>query len=100
MKYDGSKRRHPGRPRTQDEMQRLVVRMATENRDWTTEGYRERWPIWAMGVTRSTIANILKEHGLEPASERNRKSTWKELLSRHREVTIVRQPERGATKLR
>ena len=36
-KYDGSKRRGPGRPRTRDEIQRLVVRMATENRDW---GYR------------------------------------------------------------
>ena len=36
-KYDGSKQRGPGRPRTQDEIQRWVVRMATENRDW---GYR------------------------------------------------------------
>jgi hypothetical protein len=36
-KYDGSKRRGPGRPRTKDEIRQLVVRMATENRDW---GYR------------------------------------------------------------
>jgi hypothetical protein len=36
-KYDGSKRRGPGRPRTKDEIQQLVVRMATENRAW---GYR------------------------------------------------------------
>ena len=36
-KYDGSKQRGPGRPRTRDEIQQLVVRMATENRDW---GYR------------------------------------------------------------
>jgi len=34
IKYDGSKQRGPGRPRTQDEIQRWVVRMATENRDW------------------------------------------------------------------
>ena len=33
-KYDGSKRRGPRRPRTKDEIQQLVVRMATENRDW------------------------------------------------------------------
>jgi putative transposase len=32
-KYDGSKRRGPGRPRVQDEIQGLVVRVATENRD-------------------------------------------------------------------
>jgi transposase InsO family protein len=40
-------------------------------------------------VARSTIANILKEHGLEPAPERERKTTWKKFLSRHREVTVV-----------
>ena len=37
IKYDGSKQRGRGRPRTQDEIQQWVVRMATENRDW---GYR------------------------------------------------------------
>ena len=31
-------------------------------------------------VGRGTIANILKEHGLEPAPERKRKTTWKEFL--------------------
>jgi len=36
-KYDGSQQRGPGRPRTPIEIQQLVVRMATENRDW---GYR------------------------------------------------------------
>jgi putative transposase len=37
-------------------------------------------------IARGTIANILKEHGLEPVPERERKTTWKEFLSRHREV--------------
>ena len=32
-KYDGSKQRGPGRPPTQDDLQQLVVRMASENRD-------------------------------------------------------------------
>jgi hypothetical protein len=36
-KYDGSKRRGRGRPPTQDAIHRLMVRTATENRDW---GYR------------------------------------------------------------
>jgi len=34
-------------------------------------------------VARGAIANILKEHGLEPAPARNRKTTWKEFPSRH-----------------
>src|SRR5262249_15062276 len=33
-KYDGSGKRGPGRPRTADEIEALVVRMAEENRDW------------------------------------------------------------------
>ena len=85
-KYDGSKQRGPGRPRAQDAIQQLVVRMATENRDW---GYRRiQGALANLGheVARGTIANLLKEHGLEPAPERNRKTTWKEFLSRHREV--------------
>src|SRR5262249_24094939 len=36
-KYNGSKQRGPGRLRTRDEIQKLAVRMAKENRDW---GYR------------------------------------------------------------
>ena len=32
--YDGSKQRGPGRRRTRDESRRLVVRRATDNRDW------------------------------------------------------------------
>ena len=88
-KYDGSKRRGLGRPRTKDEIQQLVVRMAIENRDW---GYRRiQGALANLGhkVGRGSIANILKEHGLEPAPERERKTTWKEFLCRHREVIVA-----------
>jgi hypothetical protein len=33
-KYDGSKRRRPGRPSTKPDLAALVVRMATENPTW------------------------------------------------------------------
>lgn len=89
MKYDGGKHRGPGRPCTQDEIRQLVVLMAAENRDW---GYRRiQGALANLGqeVGRSNIANILKEHGLEPAPERNRKTAWKEFLARHWEVTVA-----------
>ena len=80
--------------------------MATENRDW---GYRRiQGALANLGpeVGRGTIANILKEHGLEPAPERERKTTWKEFLCRHREVivaadffTIEAWTRRGLTRL-
>jgi transposase InsO family protein len=63
--------------------------MATENRDW---GYRRiQGALANLGhaVAPGTIANILKEHGLEPAPERSRKTTWKEFLRRHWEVMVA-----------
>jgi transposase InsO family protein len=89
QKYDGSGKRGPGRPRTAGELEALVVRMAEENRDW---GYRRiQGALTNLGheVARGTIANVLKEHGLEPVPERNRKTTWREFLSRHWEVIVA-----------
>jgi putative transposase len=83
QKYDGAARRPPDRPRTADEIEALVVRMAEENRDW---GYRRiEGALSHLGhkLARSTIAAILERHGMEPAPERSRKTTWKEFLSRH-----------------
>jgi putative transposase len=82
-KYDGTANRGPGRPRTADEIAALVTRMAKENRTW---GYRRiQGALANLGymVAHQTIGNILKEHGIEPAPERSRKTTWREFLTRH-----------------
>ena len=71
QKYDGSANRNPGRPRTLSEISDLVVRMAKENRIW---GYRRiQGAIANLGhvLTRSTIANILERHGIEPVVFKN-----------------------------
>jgi len=78
-----SARRGPGRPKIMREIRDLVVRMAKENRMW---GYtRIQGALGNLGhvVGRGTIANILKEHGIEPAPERCRKTTWREFLAAH-----------------
>jgi putative transposase len=46
-------------------------------------------PIWGTSLPRSTIAQILERHGIEPAPERSRKTTWKEFLSRHGELIMA-----------
>ena len=83
QKYDGSVHRTPGRPLTPTEISDLVIRMADENGGW---GYRRiQGALSNLGheIARTTIANILKRHGIEPAPERNRQTTWKEFLRRH-----------------
>jgi putative transposase len=89
QKYDGSGKRGAGRPRTAKEIEALVVRMAEENRDW---GYRRiQGALSNLGdeIGRSTIAEILERHGIEPAPERSRKTTWKEFLSRHWDLIVA-----------
>src|SRR5258708_31767813 len=89
QKYDGSAKRGLGRPRIAGEIEALVVRMAEENRDW---GYRRiQGALSNLGheLARSTIADILERHGSEPAPERSRKTTWKEVLSHHWELIVA-----------
>jgi len=88
-KYDGSASRTPGRPRTAAEIVGLVTRMAEENRSW---GYRRiQGALSNLGhlLALKTIANILKQHGIEPAPERSRKTTWKEFITRHWEQIVA-----------
>jgi transposase InsO family protein len=83
QKYDGSSFRRPGRRPTGKEIAALIVRMAEENRAW---GYRRiQGALANLGhmLAHNTIANILKGHGIEPAPERSRKTTWREFLDRH-----------------
>jgi hypothetical protein len=77
QKYDGSGHRSPGRPRKAEEIGR-----------WG--GDRGREPRLGLssdpGRPRSTIADILHRHGIEPAPEPSRKTTWKEFLTQHWEL--------------
>lgn len=89
QKYDGSKKRGPGRPRKAEEIEKLVVRMANENSTW---GYRRvQGALANLGydIGRGTIADILARHGIEPAPERERKSAWKEFLEQHWELIVA-----------
>jgi hypothetical protein len=89
QKYDGSGHRHPGRPRTDAEVEDLVVQMAEQNRDW---GYRRiQGAVSNLGrkLARSTIADILQRHGIEPAPKRIRRTTCKEFLTQHWELIVA-----------
>jgi len=82
-KYDGSSRRGPGRHRVMNEIRELVVEMAEQNRSWGYTRIQGALSNLSHNVARSTIANILKQRGLEPAPERLRKTNWREFLAAH-----------------
>src|SRR6059036_609522 len=88
-KYDGSAHRMPGRPRIATGIEALVIRIAKENRDW---GYRRiQGALANLGhvLAHNTVADILRRHGIEPATERSRKTTWKEFLNNHWEQIVA-----------
>ena len=90
QKFDGSQHRQaPGRPKIAKEIEALVVRMAQENRSW---GYdRIVGALANLGYTLSapTVGNILKRHGLLPAPERKKTTTWQEFIRTHMDMLVA-----------
>ena len=82
-KYDGSANRKPGRPRITACIRRLVQGMAKENRTWGYGRIQGALANLNHSVCRTTIKRILKDHGIEPAPERAKKSTWNEFIRNH-----------------
>ena len=82
-KYDGSKRRGPGRPRTADDLRALVVSMAVDNPTWGYTRLRDVLRTLGHEIGRTTIQGILKEQGIEPAPSRRRQMSWSEFLRAH-----------------
>jgi transposase InsO family protein len=86
QRFDGTARQGPGRPPVPAEIRALIVRMATDNRDWGYTRIQGALANLDHQVGRGTIANILRAHGLEPAPERVKKTTWAEFLKTHWDV--------------
>ena len=69
-----------------DTIRRLIVRMATENREWGDTRIRGARGNLGHQVARGPLANVRKERGLEPAPDRKTRTTWRELLAAHGDV--------------
>jgi len=86
-KWDYSARRtNKGRPPTAQEIVDLVLRMARENPSWGYDRIQGALENLGHQVADQTVGNILRAHGIEPAPERKRKSTWKSFLQAHWDV--------------
>ena len=77
-----SKPGKPGRPRTEVEIRDLVLRLARETGWGYTRILGELKKLGVRAICRSTVINILKEHGLDPGPRRGL-GTWDEFLKRH-----------------
>ena len=83
-KFDGSKgRRGLGRPRIKREFEQLIVRMASENRDWGYDRIVGALANLGYEISAQTVGNALRRHALPPAPDRKRTTTWPTFIRTH-----------------
>jgi putative transposase len=75
-----------GRPSTKEEIVELVLKMAKENGGWGYTRIRDALNNLGFEICRDTVANILKDNGIEPAPERGSQTKWSDFLEQHWEV--------------
>jgi putative transposase len=71
--------RRSGRPPTRRSIQALVLRLARENSSWGYRRIHGELAVLGIKVTPSTVWEILRAHGIEPAPERDHQ-TWAAFL--------------------
>ena len=79
-------RKGPGRPRVAQEITDLVLRMARENRSWGYDRIQGALANPGHIVAPNTVKNILNRHGIEPAPEREKRTSWRTFLNAHWDV--------------
>ena len=87
QKWDYSEHRQKvGRPPVSQETVDLVLRFARENVSWGYDRIQGALANLDHEVSDQTIGNILKAHGIEPAPDRKRQTSWKVFLNAHWDV--------------
>jgi putative transposase len=74
-----SRPKRPGRPRTVHSVRALVLRLSRENPSWGYRRLHGELLVLGVKVAASTVWEILKEAGIDPAPERAG-STWSDFL--------------------
>ena len=83
-----SRPKRPGRPRTLASIRRLVVRLAHENPGWGYRRIHGELAILGIKVAASTVWQILKDAGIDPAPQRST-TTWALFLHNQADVILA-----------
>jgi putative transposase len=88
-KFDGSKfRRSVGRPKVDQETERLVVQMARENPSWGYDRIVGALANPGNRLSDQMVGNVLRRHGISPAPKRKQAISWKDFIRAHRDVLV------------
>jgi putative transposase len=81
--YSHRRKKKPGRTPIPKKIVDLVVRFARENPTWGYDHIVGALENLKHKISDTTVGNILKEHGIEPAPDRKRQTTWRTFLRAH-----------------
>ena len=84
--YSAHRGNAPGRPPVPDEVTRLILRIAKENPTWGYDRIQGALANLGHRISDTTVGNILKANGIEPAPDRKHQTTWKTFLKAHWDV--------------
>jgi transposase InsO family protein len=83
-KWDHSEqRKNVGRPRVRQVIVDLILRFAHENPTWGYDRIQGALANVGYHISDTTVANVLKQHGIEPAPDRRRTGNWSTFLKAH-----------------
>src|ERR1035437_504064 len=83
-KFDGSKkRRSPGRPRIDTEIEKLILEIVDKNSDRGYDKVAGALANLGYDVSDQTVGNVLKRHGIPPVPERKHTTTWAAFIRAH-----------------
>jgi putative transposase len=86
-KWDHSdKRKAVGRPRIRQVVVDSILRFARDNPTWGYDRIQGALANVAYHISDTTVGNILKAHGIEPAPKRGQQTTWRTFLKAHWDV--------------
>jgi hypothetical protein len=86
-KYDGSQNRtYAGRPQIRQEVVDLIIRFKQENPRWGYKKIRDQIVYLGYNICKSSVKNILIEHGYDPEPDLTVRSTWHEFIKSHWDV--------------
>lgn len=86
-KWDYSEKRQAvGRPRIRQAIVDLILQFARENPTWGYDRIQGALANVGHHISDTTVGNVLKAHGIEPAPDRKRRTEWKTFLKAHWDV--------------
>lgn len=84
--YSDRRRKKPGRPRVRQVIVDLILRLAKHNPTWGFDRIQGALANVGYHICDTTVGNILKAHGVQPAPDRQRTGSWSTFLKAHWEV--------------